>query len=521
MSKDPTAAFKDLADKMSAEFCTLHGKLFKLMEWQGWLEFTERELWKSALRNHNWHPKATSLGLSNRDGYQVMEALLAAPADSMPLGDVSIIGKNQTLMEGLPVSGTAFRNCVVDLKEERVRTKTGELARDTVRKRYVYRAEFDVRERSRLEIFYDEIPWNWLAEVPEIERDAPNFSRFLAEYCLDAISKDGRTEREWVEDAGKLRDILWIMMGNCFFGNILQKFYLLQGEGGSGKGVLVQFLQWLLGKDNTKAVDIDMLDSRFELWEMRHKKAAFLNEIPPRAKSLTAMRHKRDKAYSTLKEIIGADPVRMEGKFVQKQFSDVVSAVFIGTTNVPSTYSMDGELGGGWKRRLVVMPSPPMIPEHQQDHMLKQSFLGEEEVVIRYASEMFLQAVRSREMPSVAEVQQMTTAAAESDLAALLELFESAGSDEKVWNPILRAVLQAELGLMVDERVPDNLFDALRESLIAKYSCRSVEPKWCPALSCSQRSLQGLRFRDSVVEKQFIDMVLDKKQIVENRIKGA
>ena len=444
---DSLAYYKVMASKLAQDFVSLHGKLYKLTEWNGWQETTLSQLRKFVYRKHGWHPKNTELNLNTREGFEVLADLMAAPADEIPSGDISIVGKNQTLNEGRPVEGTAFRNCVVVVHEEIVRTQDGKIARDSKHNRVVYHAEFQTRTRTRNEIFYDEIPWRWLPECPVIGEAAANFTWFLSGYCYDAMAGKGLSEREHLEAANNLQTLIWIMIGSCLFDNRLQKFWVIQGEGDSGKGVLVRTIVRLLGMANIKTVDIEHLTGRFETWEMRGKKGLFLNELPPRAKTVSASRTKRNIAYGILKEIVGGDAVRMEGKYIQKQFNDRVPATVIGTTNTPTTYAQEGELGGAWERRLRVIPSPPAINEESQDHMLEQSFIGEEEAIIRYAAEQFLLAAQTRTLPSINEVSRLTAAAATSDLAPLLDMSEIGDSNDQIWYPVLRTVVASELGL--------------------------------------------------------------------------
>ena len=136
----------------------------------------------------------------------------------------------------------------------------------------------------------------------------------------------------------------------------------------------------------------------------------------------------------------------MELKYKQTQLDDYITACPIAATNTPIKFADDSEYKGAWLRRLVVIPTPPMLPLPKQDPQIADSFIGEEEQIIRWSAEMLRLSAQQNSLPHVAMSQQMTEEAAESQLYDTLLLFERAEGD---WMPndYLRAVIQSELAL--------------------------------------------------------------------------
>ena len=228
------------------------------------------------------------------EGFDVINDLLGCEATLLPSGDKSMIGAPQYLNSneekgqkaGERLNRVAFRNGTAALVVSKRRDDTGNVIND-FDGNPTYEAKFDFRPRDTNEFHAIEIPGGWESHpVPP-----RNFDRFLFDFALAAIIGSWEKEDEdgvpWAEhddirqQANALKQIIYVMIGSCIFDNRLQRFYVMLGEGGSGKGVIFRMVRRLVG-GHIKPVEIPHLDSRFECGEMRHKKALFFNEMPPR-----------------------------------------------------------------------------------------------------------------------------------------------------------------------------------------------------------------------------------------------
>ena len=129
--------------------------------------------------------------------------------------------------------------------------------------------------------------------------------------------------------------------------NELQKILLLEGPGGTSKGVVTRVLDQILGSKLVTELRTDHLGSRFETSRYRGKRLLAGRDVDPD--------FLRSSSATRLKALTGGDRLSTESKN-SNEFEDI-EGVFhvIITSNSPLLLRVD-EDASAWKRRLVIVP---------------------------------------------------------------------------------------------------------------------------------------------------------------------
>lgn len=146
---------------------------------------------------------------------------------------------------------------------------------------------------------------------------------------------------------------VWEIIGYLMMaGNPLQRAILLIGNGGNGKGVLLEVIKALLGRDNCTSVPLhDFSDNRFVTAELFGKLANVCGDIDATYVENT----------SRIKEITGEDTVMGERKGQDPfHFTPWCKMVF-SANDIPGS----SDSSRGWTRRfeLVNFPNTPAVPD--------------------------------------------------------------------------------------------------------------------------------------------------------------
>jgi P4 family phage/plasmid primase-like protien len=160
----------------------------------------------------------------------------------------------------------------------------------------------------------------------DISADAPMFKKFL--------------DSSLPSDADQ--DMIQCFAGNCLIMDVIyQVFLILHGQGSNGKGVLIEILTHLLGKENVSALALEDFGDKFRLMETYGK---LLN--------VSADTAEIDKAHEGLiKRWTGGDIIQFEAKFRQA-FSAVPTAKLAILTNELPRFADRSD--GIWRRMRIV-----------------------------------------------------------------------------------------------------------------------------------------------------------------------
>ena len=202
-----------------------------------------------------------------------------------------------------------------------------------------------------------------------IERHAPNFFRWLTHA---ANSEAGRMDR--------IKAALYMVLTNRYE---WQMFLEVTGEGGSGKSVMANLCELLVGSKNVGSSSMKRLESDFGLESVWDKRLILLPDQP---------KYAGDGAL--LKAITGGDevPVNPKGKAM---FSTKVKAVVLATNNEPMVLT---ERNGGIARRRVIFTFSRVVTEADKDPLLGEKIAAELPVVIRHLLTLFIEPEQARQL---------------------------------------------------------------------------------------------------------------------------
>jgi P4 family phage/plasmid primase-like protien len=168
------------------------------------------------------------------------------------------------------------------------------------------------------------------------------------------------------------RWLLQEIFGYCLtFDLSQQKFFLLEGGGGNGKGVVLGVLRALLGPENVSSVSLAGLHARFEL-------ASTLGKLANISSEADNVRHVDE---AVLKQFTGQDAMQFEKKY-KDSFSGVPTAKLIIAVNSRPPFRDRSE--GLW-RRLILLPFPVGIPEERQNKHLVEALQTELNGIFNWA----------------------------------------------------------------------------------------------------------------------------------------
>jgi hypothetical protein len=171
--------------------------------------------------------------------------------------------------------------------------------------------------------------------------------RFLNEVVLPAMTAD---------DAALLQRYF----GLCLFGhNLPQRFLILDGDAGTGKGCLIRTLQGLVGPTNCQQLRTRHLEDRFETSFFAGKTLLIGSDVEGEF-----LQHE---GASVLKSLVGGDPLSGQRKFSNDTVAFHGSFNVVVTCNERLRIKLSGD-SGAWRRRLLIVrfsrPRPPKpIPD--------------------------------------------------------------------------------------------------------------------------------------------------------------
>jgi P4 family phage/plasmid primase-like protien len=138
--------------------------------------------------------------------------------------------------------------------------------------------------------------------------------------------------------------------------NLAQRFIILSGTAGGGKGTFIEVLVGIIGQNNVASMRTQLLTERFEIGRLLGKTLLYGADVPE-----TFLNHR---GASVLKSLTGGDPIALE--FKRSNETPVIEGRFnaIVTCNSRLTVHLEGD-ADAWRRRLVIVdyhyPKPARV----------------------------------------------------------------------------------------------------------------------------------------------------------------
>ncbi|QFI53521.1 primase-helicase zinc-binding domain-containing protein [Aeromonas simiae] len=202
-----------------------------------------------------------------------------------------------------------------------------------------------------------------------LETSAPYFSKWLAHAAESDVAKMER-----------IKAALFMVLANRYD---WQLFLEVTGEGGSGKSVMANLCELLVGSRNVGSSSMKRLESDFGLESVWDKRLILLPDQP---------KYIGDGA--TLKAITGGDEVSINQKG-KPMFSAKVRAVVLATNNEPMVIT---ERNGGMSRRRVIFTFNNVVAEADKDPQLGEKIAAELPVIIRHLLDRFADPLVAKEL---------------------------------------------------------------------------------------------------------------------------
>jgi putative DNA primase/helicase len=211
------------------------------------------------------------------------------------------------------------------------------------------------------------------------------FTRFNCEYHKDAPS-DCAVVDDFIsylvcgnKDEARM---IWEMIGYVLTPtNAKQKAFLLVGEGGTGKSVLLKLLEKLIGKDHTKAASIQDLNSYNTLASLYGKQLCIMDESDGYVKDITGFK-------------IASSGGRLKARFLYQEEFDFhfEGKIVMSGNRVPKFF----DTGGAIFRRVIVIPcAAQTIPERERIDYLEDVLYENRDYIVKKAIDTY-QEMRER-----------------------------------------------------------------------------------------------------------------------------
>lgn len=213
------------------------------------------------------------------------------------------------------------------------------------------------------------IPYGEPLPGETLETCAPHFIKWLSHAAdSDAAKMD------------RIKAALFMVLANRYD---WQLFLEVTGEGGSGKSVMANLCELLVGSRNVGSSSMKRLESDFGLESVWDKRLILLPDQP---------KYIGDGA--TLKAITGGDEVSINQKG-KAMFSAKVRAVVLATNNEPMVIT---ERNGGMSRRRVIFTFNNVVAEADKDPQLGEKIAAELPVIIRHLLARFADPLVAKEL---------------------------------------------------------------------------------------------------------------------------
>lgn len=179
-----------------------------------------------------------------------------------------------------------------------------------------------------------------------------------------------------------LRQRILEMIGVILSGYPSKSFFWLEGESGTGKSQLANFLRDVLGNSSCFALnEVDQLSDKWTTGHLPGKLLCTCGDAPKKPLS--------SKTISTIKELTGDDPIRGELKY-QEPFTFENTAKLLFASNFPLQISKEDQ-DEALMKRLVVIPCRNPVPQENQIPGLHRHLHQEAGYIIGLAMDALIQ----------------------------------------------------------------------------------------------------------------------------------
>lgn len=127
------------------------------------------------------------------------------------------------------------------------------------------------------------------------------------------------------------RKMLQMMFGLALTANTtFNVFFLLYGQAGTGKNVVVEVLRALVGKENCSAVQLDMLGERFMLHPLTEKLLNIVGDLPERIPPAVM-----DRIEGQLKDVTSGAVMQVERKGIDAETRRIIARCIFASNHFP------------------------------------------------------------------------------------------------------------------------------------------------------------------------------------------
>lgn len=186
--------------------------------------------------------------------------------------------------------------------------------------------------------------------------DCPNF----LEYIKKALPEDDlKTTQE--------------MLGYLLSAEIkAEKAFLLYGPGNTGKSVLIETIEKIIGENYVSNVSFQNLGGRFNTAELHGKLLNTYADLP----------QGKIKDTGIFKALVSGDRIQGEEKGLKPFMFRNTARLLFATNKLPSNLV---DQTSGFYRRLIIIPFLNVVPINQIDRDLKEKLLLEKEGIVQWA----------------------------------------------------------------------------------------------------------------------------------------
>ena len=168
------------------------------------------------------------------------------------------------------------------------------------------------------------------------------------------------------------RTLLQQTFGYCLTADMsLQRFFMFEGTGGNGKGVVTNILGRLLGRENISGLPLNRFHDKHDLVVTLGKLVNITSELGEKDRI----------SEEQLKLAVGGDMMHFNPKY-QKPFPARFTAKIIISTNERPAL---GDRSEGIWRRLILLPFPVTITPEKQDPRLEDTLARELPGILNWA----------------------------------------------------------------------------------------------------------------------------------------
>lgn len=232
-------------------------------------------------------------------------------------------------------------------------------------------------EHSEEYLFTSELPCNYL----KVTSPTPFWDRYLEHLC------EGNAEVK-----NFLRQYLGAIFSNVK-GHTFKKSLFLTGAGNSGKSIIHNVSEDIIGPENCSAIELEEMTKRFGLSSIKNKRMI----------GSADSKIGRVDNLNNFKKLTGGDKVEIEEKCKPKYQYQFNGLIMICGNKMPV---FGGDKGDWVYDRIIIIPCNNVVPEDKRDHRLREKIFTEKDSIFTDCINYFVETAfisRTFDIPGVAE----------------------------------------------------------------------------------------------------------------------